>query len=48
MAYVSAPNYECVPLRSDEISICAMQSRLREEFGISAAVLYDRPAAFFA
>jgi predicted amidohydrolase len=29
MPYCKAPNYECVPLRSEEISVCAIQSRLR-------------------
>ena len=29
MPYTSAPNYECVPLRSEEVTICVLQSRLR-------------------
>jgi predicted amidohydrolase len=29
MPYSSAPNYECVPLRSEEVTICVIQSRLR-------------------
>jgi predicted amidohydrolase len=28
MPYTGAPNYECVPLRSEEVSICVIQSRL--------------------
>ncbi|MEW6142955.1 MAG: nitrilase-related carbon-nitrogen hydrolase [Chloroflexota bacterium] len=29
MPYSAAPNYECVPLRSDEITVAAIQSRIR-------------------
>lgn len=29
MPYSNAPNYECVPLRSEEITLAAIQSRLR-------------------